>query len=175
VPRLFSCLDRVVGYALVQCLERDAQLQCPGSEGPRGPWTEAEGKLGAGVGRGRAQRLADRSDASGGGREPARDTRVIGHRRAAGQEVSIVQVLAPEEVHPEIRGDWALCDAETEALVETSVTSRVLRRYQDALSEHTEHLRGVCRRAGITYVRIQSDASLPDVVLKELNSVRLLR
>ncbi len=63
-----------------------------------------------------------------------------------------IQVLSPEEMDPAIRGDWALCDVETGAVVETSVTARLLRRYQDELAWHTAALREACRRANITFL-----------------------
>ncbi|GAC1466434.1 MAG: DUF58 domain-containing protein [Chloroflexota bacterium] len=95
--------------------------------------------------------------------------------RVAGQQVGAVQVLAPDEVRPGVRGDWALCDAETGAVVETSITARVLRRYHDALTEHTKELQEACRAERIAFVQMQSDASLTDVVLKDVYSSGILQ
>lgn len=95
--------------------------------------------------------------------------------RAAGQEVNVVQVLAPDEMQPVVRGDWALCDVETEGLVDTSVTARLLRRYQDELAAHTAALAETCRSAGMTFVQLRSDARLEDIILLELHKSGLLR
>ncbi|MGI8828088.1 MAG: DUF58 domain-containing protein [Chloroflexota bacterium] len=95
--------------------------------------------------------------------------------RAQGQEVAVVQVLAPEEIEPSVRGDWTLRDAETHGILETSVTARLLRRYQDELTSHTEALRGFCIHSGVTFARVRTDASLEHEVLRDLHGLGLLR
>lgn len=88
--------------------------------------------------------------------------------QASGQEVHLIQVLSPDELRPELHGDWRLRDAESDLAVEVSVSQRLLRRYEDELTAHTEEIQGFCRHAGITYLQLGSDASLPDTVLTTL-------
>jgi hypothetical protein len=95
--------------------------------------------------------------------------------RATGQEVSLVQVLAPEELDPTIRGDWALVDVETGATVELTVSPRLLRRYQDELAAHTAALQDFARHHGVGFVQLSSDAPIGDVALKALQSAGVVR
>lgn len=94
--------------------------------------------------------------------------------RAAGQEVDVIQVLAPEELEPRLRGDWALRDAETNRVVEITVTPRLLRRYRDEFAAHTAALQDFCRRHDISFLRIRSDETIEQSVLRSLRSVGML-
>jgi uncharacterized protein (DUF58 family) len=94
--------------------------------------------------------------------------------RAAGQEVSLVQVLDPEELSPTIRGDWELRDAENGQKVEITVSPRLLKRYAEELARHTAAIQEYCRRHDITFLRLRSDAPLVDTVLSDLHAAGVL-
>jgi uncharacterized protein (DUF58 family) len=89
--------------------------------------------------------------------------------QAAGQEVNVIQVLAPEELHPEIRGDWTLKDAEGIRGVEATISPRLLRRYAEELAAHTEAIASFCRRQGIAYTQLSTADSLDDTILTGLH------
>jgi uncharacterized protein (DUF58 family) len=95
--------------------------------------------------------------------------------RGKGLELSVVQILAPDELEPSLRGDWTLCDAETASEVEVTVSPRVLRRYRQELAAHTAALQEFCRRQGIAFVQVPSDVSLEDTVLQSLRRVGVLQ
>jgi uncharacterized protein (DUF58 family) len=90
--------------------------------------------------------------------------------RGAGQEVNLIQILAPEELNPTIRGDWKLQDAETSAEVEITLSPRLLKRYEEELADHTQNIRDYCRRHGVSYIQLSSDAPIEDAVVGELYS-----
>ena len=94
--------------------------------------------------------------------------------RGAGQEVSLIQILAPEEIDPGIRGDWKLRDVENGREVEITVSPRLLKRYQEELAAHTAEVREYCRRQGVTFLQLRSDASISDTVLAGLHAGGLL-
>lgn len=94
--------------------------------------------------------------------------------RASGQEVTVIQILSPEEIDPPLRGDWRLVDAETETQAEITVSPRLLARYHDALERHTADLNGFCRREGITFVRLRSDVDLTSLALTDLRAAGVL-
>ena len=94
--------------------------------------------------------------------------------RGAGQEVSLIQVLAPEELNPSIRGDWKLADVETAAEVEITLSPRLLKRYEEELSAHTGTIRDYCRRHGVNFLQLNSAASVEESVLAELYAARLV-
>lgn len=93
---------------------------------------------------------------------------------ASGREVTAIQILAPEEVKPELRGDWSLVDAESGAQVEVTVSPRLLKRYEEELSIHTTALTEFCRRQGIAFVRVVSDESIGDQILGRLHAAGVL-
>jgi len=95
--------------------------------------------------------------------------------RGKGLELSVVQILAPEELDPSLRGDWMLRDSETAGEVEVTISPRVLRRYRQELAAHTATLHEFCRRQGIAFVQVPSDISLEDTVLQSLRRVRVLQ
>jgi uncharacterized protein (DUF58 family) len=94
--------------------------------------------------------------------------------RAAGQEVTAIQILAPEELDPQLRGDWKLVDAETGAQAEVTISPRLLHRYAETLESHTAAISDFCRREGIGFVRLSSDVDLMGTVLTDLRTIGLL-
>ena len=71
--------------------------------------------------------------------------------RARRQEVVVIQVLAPQELSPDLAGDIALMDVETGARVELTVTPAVLARYHAALDAHVDQLRAITRAHGAAF------------------------
>lgn len=94
--------------------------------------------------------------------------------RAAGQEVTAIQVLSPEEINPTIRGDWKLLDAETGREAEVTLSPHVLRSYKEALERHTSALTDFCRKEGSAFLQIRSDVDLTGTVLSDLQAVGVL-
>ena len=94
--------------------------------------------------------------------------------RGIGQEVSVVQILAPEELNPTLRGDWRLRDVESGRDVEVTVSPRLLRRYQEELEAHTAAIKEFCRRQGVAFVQIPSSISIEDVALSSLRAAGVI-
>lgn len=92
---------------------------------------------------------------------------------AGGQDVTVVQVLSPEELAPELRGDWKLRDAETGGEVEVTVSPRLLRRYQEELAAHLTAIRDFCRRHAIAHALVPSDRPMT-AVLTDLRAAGVL-
>jgi uncharacterized protein (DUF58 family) len=94
--------------------------------------------------------------------------------RGTGQEVSVVQILAPEELSPTLRGDWKLHDVETGREVEVTISPRLLRRYEEELEAHTAAIREFCRQQGMAFVQIPSSISIEDVALSSLRAAGVI-
>ena len=94
--------------------------------------------------------------------------------RGTGQEVSVVQILAPEELNPTLRGDWKLRDVESGRDVEVTISPRLLRRYQEELEAHTAAIKEFCRRQGIAFVQIPSSISIEEVALSSLRAAGVI-
>lgn len=94
--------------------------------------------------------------------------------RAAGQEVSLIQVLAPEEQNPTIRGDWKLHDVETSSDVEITLSPRLLKRYHEELESHTRAVSDYCRGHGVNFVQLNSAVSVADAIFGDLHTAGLV-
>ncbi|HEX6508700.1 MAG TPA: DUF58 domain-containing protein [Chloroflexota bacterium] len=94
--------------------------------------------------------------------------------RGSAHEVSVVQILAPEELNPTLRGDWKLRDVESEREIEITISPRVLRRYEEELAAHTAALRELCRRQSMSFVQLPSSISLEDVALSALRAAGVI-
>jgi uncharacterized protein (DUF58 family) len=92
----------------------------------------------------------------------------------AGQELTVIQVLAPEELDPRIRGDWKLQDSENANEVEITLSPRVLKRYHESLAAHIGNISAYCRQQGVHFVQLSSGASISDSVIPDLHSAGLL-
>jgi uncharacterized protein (DUF58 family) len=91
------------------------------------------------------------------------------HRaRHAGHDVTLVQILAPEELHPVLEGDVALVDAETGEAVD--VGAEAVGAYEHRLSSLCDALSAFSRRAGARYIRATTDEPLLAVVRRVLES-----
>jgi len=83
-------------------------------------------------------------------------------------DVHVLHVLAAEELRPPFGGDLELVDAETGDVREVSVDAETLRGYQARLATFLESIEGFCRGNEINYVRIPTDTTLDDLLLRRL-------
>jgi len=94
--------------------------------------------------------------------------------RSRGQQVVLLQVLAPQELDPEVTGDVALTDVETGARVEVTVTPAALDRYRRELAEQTARLVALARAHGALWHRIRSDEPVDLLVMDTFRRIGLL-
>jgi uncharacterized protein (DUF58 family) len=88
----------------------------------------------------------------------------LGRAVAGGHDVALVQVVAPDELEPDMEGDWALEDAETGAVVEVTMDARAIEAYVLRFAGLCEELRSWARRHRATYVRVRTDEPLESAV-----------
>lgn len=91
------------------------------------------------------------------------------------QEVAVLQILAPDEIEPDLQGDWSLRDSEGSSNVEISGTPAVLQAYQQRLLLYMQQLASFSHDQGMTYAMIPSDTALIDVVQRLLRQVEIVR
>ncbi|MBJ7609324.1 MAG: DUF58 domain-containing protein [Candidatus Dormibacteraeota bacterium] len=84
--------------------------------------------------------------------------------RQGGSDVTLIQLLAPDEISPALSGDLRLRDAESGATVEVTVTPALLAEYAAALSAHQAALRGVARRHRGDLLTLRSDTPLREAL-----------
>jgi uncharacterized protein (DUF58 family) len=90
-------------------------------------------------------------------------------------EVSIVHVVSPAELDPEVSGEVELVDAESGDKLELGVSLDTLATYRARLHSWLESRADECQRRGMRYVRIQTDRPLATLVMDDLRRGGLLR
>ena len=96
--------------------------------------------------------------------DPGPVTAALSRAVAAGHDLALVQVAAPDEIEPTLEGDLTLEDAETGATVDVTIDPAVVEAYVLRFAGLCEELRGFARRHGATYVRVRSDEPLEGAV-----------
>ena len=91
------------------------------------------------------------------------------------QEVAMLHILSPDEIEPNIQGDWRLQDSEGVGTIDVSVSPAVLHAYRQRLSAFTQQLTAFAHSYGITYSLISSDTTIIDVVQRILRQVELVK
>ena len=94
--------------------------------------------------------------------------------RGLRQEVTLVQVLAREELEPSLRGDFVLVDGETGERREVTITAAALKAYRARLAAYTAEVAAYCGAHSINFVQVASDLRLEDVVLRTLRREGML-
>ena len=95
--------------------------------------------------------------------------------RGRGHDVSVIHLLSPDELQPELIGDFRLIDSETQAEVEVSADFETVSRYKSNLQSWQDNWRQFCRARGISYIPIQSSLPLEDLLFAWLPNRGILR
>lgn len=90
-------------------------------------------------------------------------------------EPAALQVLAPWEADPALRGDLRLRDAETGTTLDLTADPGLLRRYREAFARFQAELEATCRQRAIGLVRTTTEIPFEDLVLRVLRENRLAR
>ena len=101
----------------------------------------------------------------------SQEMKLLAHR---GFDLNLIQVLATEEMRPEIGGDLLLVDSETGEAREITANERIVAAYREALGEFTSSLESFCRAHGAGYTLVSTDTSFEDLLLKNLIEKRLI-
>jgi uncharacterized protein (DUF58 family) len=92
-----------------------------------------------------------------------------------GYDLFAIQVLAPQEVNPEIAGDLRLVDIEDQDHAEVTISAPLLKKYKQNLSAYCEDFRTFCARREITGLTIQTDTPIDTLLLDYMRKRGLLR
>ncbi|MBY0513638.1 MAG: DUF58 domain-containing protein [Gemmataceae bacterium] len=90
-------------------------------------------------------------------------------------DVCGIQVLAPEELDPDLAGDVKLTDVEDGDEAELTVTGPVLARYRAALAAFRGQLHGEFTRRGLTFLTTSTAVPFDRLVLNVLRGRGLVR
>jgi uncharacterized protein (DUF58 family) len=99
----------------------------------------------------------------------------ISHLPGRGGDLTVVHVLAADEVRPDLVGDLDLVDAETGARVAVSLSPDALRRYERMAIAWADRVATHCRQAGAAYVRVLDDDDIEPLLLGGWRAAGVLR
>ncbi|CAA9265197.1 MAG: hypothetical protein AVDCRST_MAG50-3100 [uncultured Acidimicrobiales bacterium] len=94
---------------------------------------------------------------------------------ARGGDVTVVHVLAEEDLHPPLEGDVELVDSETGRRVAVSLSADSVRAYERTFLRWADAVELRCRSAGVDYLRVASDADIEPVLLGSWRRAGVLR
>lgn len=98
------------------------------------------------------------------------------HTLASGRfEVTLLHVLAPEEVSPDFTGELKLVDVESQADVEITADYDLIARYKEGLQNWQAEIKQFCAARGIHYVPIQTTLPLQELLFAWLRQQAVLK
>jgi uncharacterized protein (DUF58 family) len=92
-----------------------------------------------------------------------------------GFEITLLHILSPDEVDPELSGDLKLLDSESGAEVEITADYDLLRRYRNGLSEWQAELRHFCGARGMHYVPVETTVPLEELLFTWMRQHSVIR
>ncbi len=91
------------------------------------------------------------------------------------QEVALLQILSPDEIEPDIQGDWRLRDSEGIGNVDVSITGGVLQAYRERFALFTQEIAAFAHDNMASYSLVPSDTAIIDVVQRLLRQIELVK
>jgi len=90
-------------------------------------------------------------------------------------DVYVVQVLSPEELAPDVKGDLRLVDCEDSDVAEITVSRPLLERYKKTLAAFIDGAREFCTRRGVSYLMTSTQTPVEQLVSNYLRQRGLVR
>lgn len=90
-------------------------------------------------------------------------------------EITLLHVLAPQELRPQLDGDFRLLDSESGEAVEITADLETLRRYSEGLQAWQKEIELFCHGRGINYVPVDTAQPVEDFILAMLRKRGVLR
>ncbi len=90
-------------------------------------------------------------------------------------EITVLHVLAPQELDPQLEGDLRLVDVEGGPHVDLTADLDLIRRYQRSLESWREEVAGYCTSRGISYIPIDTSYPIEDLLLDLLRRRGIMR
>jgi uncharacterized protein (DUF58 family) len=95
--------------------------------------------------------------------------------RYAKHDVVMAQVLAPQELKPELLGDVRLVDAETDVGVDVSANRATLQAYAKRLGVFLEDVQSFAHRHACSYLLANTATPFEELVLRQFRTLGLAR
>ncbi|MGE5560157.1 MAG: DUF58 domain-containing protein [Chloroflexota bacterium] len=90
------------------------------------------------------------------------------------QEVTVIQILSQDELHPELTGDLRLIDSETGESRDVSLTPSLIAAYEQRLAARQDAIRRFCHAQGVSFLPVSSGRKAEDIVLEALRGAGIV-
>lgn len=90
-------------------------------------------------------------------------------------EITVLHLLAPQEINPQLEGDIRLIDAEGGPPVDLTADIDLVRRYQRSLEQWRDEIGEYCNARSITYLPIDTSFPIEDLLLNMLRRRNVVR
>ncbi|MCB9850157.1 MAG: DUF58 domain-containing protein [Phycisphaerales bacterium] len=90
-------------------------------------------------------------------------------------DIYCIQVLAPEEIDPQLTGELRLTDVEDDDIAEVSISRALINRYKHNLQAYCAELQSFCTRRGMTYALANTQVPFDQIVMGYLRRRGLLK
>ncbi|MBX0330741.1 DUF58 domain-containing protein [Oscillochloris sp. ZM17-4] len=90
-------------------------------------------------------------------------------------EVTVMHVLAPQEIAPDLDGDFTLVDVEGGDPVEISADIGLIQRYREGLERWREEIESFCNGRGMSYLAVDTSVPVDEFVLSQMRRRGVLR
>ncbi|MFN2237401.1 MAG: DUF58 domain-containing protein [Anaerolineales bacterium] len=94
---------------------------------------------------------------------------------AKGYEVTLLHILSPDEVNPDLSGELKLLDCESGAELEITADFDLMEKYRRSLSEWRTDLRKFCAARGMHYVPVATDLPLEELLFSWMRQHVVIR
>lgn len=94
---------------------------------------------------------------------------------AKGFEVTLLHLLSPDEVNPDLTGDLKLLDVESHSEVEITADFDLLQRYRSGLANWQTEIRGFCNARGMHYVPVKTPVPLEELLFAWMRQYSVLK
>lgn len=106
---------------------------------------------------------------------PSGIERAVDTLQAAGTELVVVHVVAPQERQPATLGDLELVDAESQTVLEVGLSEEVLGVYCTRFAGWMERQRELCHTRGARYVLASTDRPISALMLSDMRQAAILQ
>ena len=89
-------------------------------------------------------------------------------------DLTVIQLLSDEELHPLISGELQLEDAETEEKKEITISDGTLANYIERVNAFCNRLESFCLNHGITYIQIDNGVQIEESIVHSLRKSGLV-
>ena len=90
-------------------------------------------------------------------------------------EITLLQILSPDEVNPEFSGDLKLLDSETNRDIEVTADFDLVQKYKQELKSWQDEVQIFCSKRSIQYISLETSLPLQELLFTWLRRQSVLR